>query len=83
MRTTIRLDDHLLRSAKKAAAERGVTLTSLIEDALREVLARQSRPEPGEALSLPVFHGDGVRPGVDLDSTSSLLDLMDEAHDPA
>ena len=77
MRTTIRLDDDLLVSAKRAAVERGTTLTALIEDALRRALA----PEPTRTrrpFSLPTFRGDGLQPGVDLDDTSSLLDLMDE-----
>jgi hypothetical protein len=26
----------------------------------------------------PVFEGQGLRPGVDLDNSSALLDLMDE-----
>ena len=77
MRTTIRLDDDLLARAKRAAVERGTTLTALIEDALRRALA----PEPTRTrrpVSLPTFRGDGLQPGVDLDDTSSLLDLMDE-----
>jgi len=79
MRTTIRLDDDLLRDAKRAAVERGTTLTAVIEDALRRALAPAGtgRREPFTMLT---FHGDGLRPGVDLDDTASLLDLMDE-HD--
>jgi hypothetical protein len=45
MRTTIRLDDDLLLEIKQLAARSGKTLTSVIEDALREMLAR-----------LPCFH---------------------------
>jgi predicted transcriptional regulator len=36
MRTTIRLDPHLLAEAKKLAAASGRTLTAVIEEALRE-----------------------------------------------
>jgi Arc/MetJ family transcription regulator len=77
MRTTIRLDTDLLTAAKRAAVERGTTLTALIEDALRRALA----PQPGgrgKAVALPTFRGDGLQPGVDLDDTASLLDLMDQ-----
>ena len=36
------------------------------------------RPAPGPTpVSLPVFAGQGLQPGVDLDDTASLLDLMD------
>ena len=38
MRTTVRLDDELLRRAKIHAAEQGTTLTALIEAGLRHVL---------------------------------------------
>jgi hypothetical protein len=77
MRTTIRLDDDLLARAKRAAVERGTTLTALIEDALRRALAPETAERRGR-VSLPTFRGDGLQPGVDLDDTASLLDLMDE-----
>ncbi len=76
VRTTIRLDDHLLRAAKQYAAEHGTTLTAVIEDALRELLAR---PEPHERkpFRLVTFGQGGLRAGVDLDDSASLLDLME------
>ena len=79
MRTTVRLDDVLLADAKTAAARSGRTLTQVIEDALREALARRtSTGAPGAPVALPTFAGRGLQPGVDLDSTASLLELMDE-----
>lgn len=77
MRTTIRLDDDLLAKAKRAAVERGTTLTAVIEDALRRALAPagSTRREP---FRMRTFRGDGLLPGVDLDDTAALLDLMDE-----
>jgi hypothetical protein len=75
MRTTIRLDDALLAEAKVLAARTGRTLTGLIEDSLRQALAR-----PGGArgpVELPVVHGGRLRPGVNLDSMSDLLDIME------
>jgi len=77
MRTTIRLDDDLLARAKRAAVERGTTLTALIEDALRRALAPETTGRRAPP-NLPTFRGDGLQPGVDLDDTASLLDLMDE-----
>jgi len=82
MRTTIRLDDDLLREAKAYAAANGSSLTAVIEDALRERLAR--RREPPRRVTLPVFRGGGgLQPGVDLDDTASLLDLLEPDADPA
>lgn len=76
MRTTIRLEDELLREAKQLAAATGRTLTAVIEDALRAQLAR--RAEPRERVELPVFRGGGgLQPGVDLDDNAALLELME------
>lgn len=76
MRTTVRLDERLLAEAKKRAAETGRTLTAVLEDALRETLAR--RPVRGKkAIRLKTVKGDGLRPGVDLDDSAALLDLIE------
>ena len=77
MRTTVRLDDHILAEAKKIAAESGRTLTLVLEDALRESLARRTVREKRTRVRLKTVSGDGVRPGVDLDDTAALLDLME------
>ncbi len=77
MRTTVRLDDRLLAEAKKLSAESGRTLTSVLEDALRETLARRRARVNRKPVRLRTVKGDGVRPGVDLDDTASLLDLME------
>jgi hypothetical protein len=78
MRTTIRLDDTLLIETKKLAAESGRTLTAVIEDALREVLARRHQSRPRSRLKFTTFQGRGLHPGVDLDNSAALLDLMEE-----
>jgi len=79
MRTTVRLDDVLLAEAKKCAADRNTSLTAVIEDALREVLSRKSPVAPVKGkFSLPTFKGRGLKPGVDLDNTAALLDVMEE-----
>ena len=77
MRTTVRLDERLLAEAKKRAAETGRTLTAVLEDALRETLARRSTRPKRRPVRLKTVKGDGVRPGVDLDDTSALLDLLE------
>jgi hypothetical protein len=78
MRTTIRLDDDLLREAKRAALESGQTLTALIEGALRERLARRAQPRKRERIKLITVGGGGLQPGVDLSNNAAVRDLMDE-----
>ena len=77
MRTTINLPDDLLKSLKRRAAERGTTVTALIEDSLRAALAERSlraRPKP---IRLKTYGQGGLQPGVDLDDSAALLDLME------
>jgi hypothetical protein len=79
MRTTVRLDEGLLEQARREAARRGVTLTSLIEQGLRLVLRKPRAPARDERVRLPVSRATGgTMPGVDLDDTADLLDRMDE-----
>ena len=78
MRTTVRLDDDLLTETKQLAARTGRTLTEVISDALREVLARLQKAGKRPRVRLTTFGGDGVLPGVDLDNFADLLDRMDD-----
>jgi hypothetical protein len=77
MRTTISIPDDLLVEAKTRAATTGRTLNQVVEDALRAAFAR--RQAAGARPALPVHRGGRVAPGVDLDDSASLLDLMDGA----
>jgi hypothetical protein len=77
MRTTVRLDDDLLRAAKTTAAATGQTLTQVIEDALRESLGRRDRATNRRRFVVRTFKGNGLLPGVDLDDSAALLELMD------
>jgi hypothetical protein len=83
MRTTIRLDDALLVEVKQIAARSDKTLTSVIEDALREMLARRRTAEERAPVRLTTVSGGGIQPGVDLDDSAALLALMEESSDPA
>lgn len=56
MKTTLDLDPRLIEEATCLAAEREVTLTSIIEDALRDSLA-QRRPVPPVPFDMPVVEG--------------------------
>ena len=77
MRTTIRIDDYLLAEAKNLAVETNQSLTSLIEDALRELLARRQRRESVAPFKLTTYKGYGLQPGIDLDDFASLLETME------
>ena len=76
-RTTIRFDERLLIQAKKLAAEKGITLTELLQDALRETLARRRPSSARSKLRLTTFGRGGVLPHVDLDGMAALLDRME------
>ena len=73
----MRLDDDLLNQAKRYAAEHGTTLTAMLDQALREILSRSEHRARTEDVQLPSFEGNGLQPGVNLDNSESLLDLMD------
>ena len=77
MRTTIRINEQLLAEAKQLAAQTGQTLTAMIEDALRQLLARRQLLAERESVNLITFSGQGPQPGVDLDDSAALFDLMD------
>ena len=79
MRTTIQLDDDLHATVKRLAAERGRTMKAIVQDALRESITRQHRTQRPRT-ELPVFHGTGVLPGVDLEDSAALLEIMGEHH---
>ncbi|MGH9465048.1 MAG: ribbon-helix-helix protein, CopG family [Thermoanaerobaculia bacterium] len=83
MRTTVRLEEPLLRDVKRYAAETGQTMTAVLEQALRELLARRRQSGPRERVRLPTFRGSGLQPGVDLHDSAALLDLMESRDDPA
>ncbi|MGC9973539.1 MAG: DUF2191 domain-containing protein [Bryobacteraceae bacterium] len=78
MRTTVRLDDALLEQAKREASRRGETLTALIENGLRLMLSQRRTAPRRPRVVLPVCRaGGGVLPGVDLNDSAALVDLME------
>jgi hypothetical protein len=80
MRTTLALNDELLEAARARARARGVSIGTVVEDALRRAFAA----EEGEptAPAVPVFRYDsGVRAGVDLASNRAIYELLDEGTD--
>jgi hypothetical protein len=76
MRTTVRLDERLARQVKQYAARQGRTITAVIDDALRQLLARTESAKGLPPYAPTTFKGR-LRPGVDLDDSAALLDLME------
>ena len=83
MRTTIRIDDQLLAEIKQLAAQTGQTLTAIVEEALRQMLARRQQLTARPPVKLVTVSGNGLRPGVDLDDSAALLELMEASGAPA
>lgn len=75
MRVTIDIDDQLLLCAKKKAAEQNCSLKNIVEDALRELFSHP--PASDHEIKLETFPGDGLKPGIDLENSRRLNDIMD------
>ena len=79
MRTTVNLPDDLMAKLKRSAAERGTTVTALMEEALRHSLAVRRPAQRAAKARFTVYGKGGVLPGVDLDDSAALMDLIDTA----
>jgi hypothetical protein len=81
-RTTVRLPSELLSRAKKKAAAQGRTLTSLIEDGLRLVVASPAKQRPDRVIPRVSKARGGLMPGIDLNDLSGLQEIDDQAYAP-
>jgi hypothetical protein len=80
-RTTVRLPKELLARAKRKAAAEGRTLTSLIGDGLRAVLAEGAKPKKTSTrrVVLPVSSATGgLRPGIDPNKLATIVQEMED-----
>jgi hypothetical protein len=80
VRTTVTIDDELLAEAKLIAARTHRTIGSVLEDALRRLIAEQAPARGDVRFSLPTFvpAEPGLRPGVDLFDAEQVAELMGE-----
>ena len=76
MKTTLNLNDQILRQAKGQAAQDGTTLTKFVEDAVREKLMTEYSARPAFKLRLRTVQGDGP-PNVDIADRDALYDVLD------
>lgn len=74
MRTTLDLDETLMRRAKAFAARQGITLTALMDRALRDALDGDGDATP-YVLDIPVVDGAGP-PRVDITDREALFEAL-------
>jgi hypothetical protein len=79
-RTTVRLPTELLSRAKRKAAAQGRTLTSLIEDGLRLVVADTGKHWPDRVTPRISKARGGPTPGVGLGDLASFQEMGDQAY---
>ena len=78
MRTTLNINDTLLKEARKHSIERNCSLGEIVDEALRLSLATQKKSSTiAITRSLKTFEGSGIQPGIDLNNNASVLEAMD------
>ena len=81
MRTTLNIDEALLADYKQLAARSHRSLSSVIQDALRESLLRRYEGASASRVKLPTFGHGGALPGVDLDDNVATRRILDDERD--
>ena len=76
MKTTLNLDDELMRLAKRSAVDRGITVTQVVEEALASALLRHGRAVAFELQWTPV--GGTQAPSIDVADRQALYDHMED-----
>jgi hypothetical protein len=76
VKTTLNLDEHVIREAKKRAAETGTTLTHVVEEALRDALGPHEPPEHDEVRWVVV---DGGPPRIDIADRNALYERLERS----
>jgi hypothetical protein len=76
MKTTVEINDALMSDVRRVAESRGETMRSLLEEALRRLIADyDSEATAPPSFELTVVDGDGLIEGV---TPASWLDLANE-----
>ena len=78
MRTTLTLDDRIMKTARQRAAKEGRPLKDVIAEALRLGLNLSKNASRGATpFKLTIVDGRGTQAGVRLDDRDALFDIMD------
>jgi hypothetical protein len=76
MKTTVEINDALMSDVRRVAARRGETMRSLLEEALRRLIADYDSEEIAPpSFELTVVDGDGLIEGV---TPASWLDIAND-----
>lgn len=75
MRTTLVLDDALLKRARQRAAERDLTVSDVVNEALRQALSRPEAAAP--PFSMVTYGGGGPTVHHEASDLKALLDEED------
>ena len=74
MKTTLEIDEGVMRQLKERAAHEGRTMSELVETALRALL--DEKPAPYDVPPMPTFDSGGFL--MNIDSRAEYLDAMDD-----
>ncbi len=74
MKTTLNIDETVMKRLREAAAQRGTTMSALVEAGIRRVLSPASS-SCKNLPSLPTWHSGGAR--VDVSNREELYRVMD------
>lgn len=75
MRTTVTLDDDVADALKRQARERGTSFKEVLNDTVRQGLARSHAVPPYRVPSRRM----GLRPGIDIDKALALAAAVEDA----
>lgn len=82
MDAMIPINEQLFHEAELLAAKRGLPVPVVINTALRDGLERQKREADTKPFGWPILDLGPPLPGVDLNNSAALLDLMEEDDGP-
>jgi hypothetical protein len=80
MRTTVDINDSLLQTAKKRAADENATLKEIVDRALRQYLAGVDPKRKFKLNWKPHKGGGHLQPGVVVEDRDNLFDVMEGRH---
>ena len=79
MRTTLRLVSQIISKAKQLAAQSVDFLSVVIKDARPNLFARLKHTVDRPPIHVTTVSGNGLMPGVDLDDSAALVELMEKS----